>query len=276
MPIYDLHSHTTHSDGTLTPAQLVQRAKRAGVDALALTDHDVTSGLEEAAAEATLNGIELIRGVEVSVTWEGTTIHVVGLHVDSANDAMQAGLGKLREFRAWRAQEIGRRLERAGIGGAYDGARALAKGLLVSRTHFARYLVEHRHARDMGAAFRHYLGSGKSGYVPGQWATLTDAVGWIRHAGGHAVIAHPARYKLGTGRLKRLFSAFREVGGEAIEVVSGSHSRDDCLRFGRYASEFGFFASCGSDYHGPETPWVELGRLAPLPETCKPVWKLWE
>ena len=276
MPLYDLHSHTTHSDGTLTPVELVQRAKHAGVGALALTDHDVTSGLDEAATEAARVGLDLIHGVEVSVTWEGTTIHVVGLRVDRGNDALQTGLSQLREFRAWRAEEIGRRLERAGISGAYDGARTRAKGMLISRTHFGRFLVEERHARDMGAAFRHYLGNGKPGYVPGQWASLPDAVGWISNAGGHAVIAHPARYKLGTGRLKRLFNEFREAGGEAIEVVSGSHSKDDCLRFGRYANEFGFHASCGSDYHGPETPWVELGRLAPLPPACQPVWRLWE
>jgi hypothetical protein len=276
MSQFDLHSHTTHSDGTLTPADLVRRAKNAGVDVLAVTDHDVTSGLAEALAEAERVGLRLLPGVEISVTWEGTTIHVVGLGVEADSAGLQAGLARLREFRAWRAGEIGRRLECAGIDGAGEGARTRAKGLLISRTHFGRFLVDAGHARDMGDAFKRWLGNGRPGYVPGQWAGLSEAVGWIRAAQGHAVIAHPARYKLGTGRLRRLFGDFRECGGEAIEVVSGSHSRDDYHRFAQFAREFDFHASCGSDFHGPETPWIELGRLPSLPDGCKPVWRLWE
>jgi len=276
MSQFDLHSHTTHSDGTLTPADLVRRAKNAGVDVLAVTDHDVTSGLAEARTEAERVGLRLLSGVEISVTWERTTIHVVGLAVEAGDAGLQAGLARLREFREWRAGEIGRRLARAGIAGADEGARERARGLLVSRTHFARYLVDAGQARDVGDAFKRWLGNGCPGYVPGQWAGLREAVGWIRAAQGHAVIAHPARYKLGTGRLRRLFGEFRECGGEAIEVVSGSHSHDDYHRFAQFAREFDFHASCGSDFHGPETPWIELGRLPSLPADCKPVWQLWE
>ncbi len=275
MPHYDLHAHTYHSDGTLSPADLVMRAKANGVDVLALTDHDVTDGIAEARSAAQTVGIVLVPGVEISVTWGAITVHVVGLGIDTDCAPLQAGLAELRKFRAWRAEEMGRRLARRGIPDAFAGARARAQGSLISRTHFAQFLVSEGHARDVRQVFRNFLVSGKPGHVPGQWAELSDAVGWIRAAGGQAVIAHPARYKLSAGRLQQLLSEFKGAGGEAIEVVSGSHSRDDYQRFARIAAQHDLMASTGSDYHGPEAPWVELGRLPPLPESCRPVWISW-
>jgi predicted metal-dependent phosphoesterase TrpH len=217
---FDLHTHSLQSDGTLTPAELVTRARAAGVDVLALTDHDVTDGIAEARTTAVSLGMKLIAGVESSVTWQAQTVHIVGLNIDTADHSLQQGLARLREFRQWRAVEIGRRLQKKRIEGAYEGARRLAKGKIVSRTHFARFLVEQGYVRGMQQAFKQFLGGGKPGHVPGQWATLGEAVSWIRSAGGQAVVAHPARYKLSAGKLLRLFGEFRECGGEAIEVIS--------------------------------------------------------
>lgn len=275
MPHYDLHSHTQCSDGTLTPADLVMRARSQGVDVLAVTDHDCTDGLAAAQAAAQVVGLTLIPGVEISVSWGGRTVHIVGLNIDPASPVLQSGLEHMRRFREWRADEIGRRLAKSGVEGALAGARARAQGSLVSRTHFAHFLVAAGHAKDLRQVFKRFLVKGKPGHVPGQWATLDEAVGWIRAAGGQAVIAHPARYKLSSGRLCALFTEFKAAGGEAIEVVSGSHSRDDYFRFAKIAGDFGLLASSGSDYHGPESPWIELGRLPPLPDGCVPVWSAW-
>ncbi len=275
MPHYDLHSHTYHSDGTLSPSDLVMRARCNGVDVLAVTDHDITTGIGEARTAADAAGIVLVPGVEISVTWGAQTIHIVGLGIDTDDACLQAGLVEQLRFRDWRAEEIGRRLERKGIHGACAGARARARGVLIGRTHFAQFLAEEGHARDVRDAFSKYLVRGKPGYVPGQWASLPQALGWIRASGGQAVIAHPARYKLSATRLQRLLTEFKESGGAAIEVVSGSHSRDDCLRFAALATRYDLMASCGSDYHGPEAPWIDLGRLPPLPESCRALWTSW-
>ena len=275
MPHYDLHSHTLCSDGTLAPADLVMRAKSQGVDVLAVTDHDCTDGLAAARAAADTIGLTLVPGVEISVSWGGRTVHIVGLQIDPANAALQSGLARMREFREWRAVEIARRLAKSGVGGALEGARSRAHGSLVSRTHFAQFLVAAGHAKDLRQVFKRFLVQGKPGHVPGQWATLDEAVGWIRAAGGQAVIAHPARYKLGSGRLRALLAEFKAAGGAAVEVVSGSHSRDDYFRFAKFAADFDLLASAGSDYPGPEAPWIELGRLPPLPDGCVPVWRDW-
>ena len=298
---FDLHTHSLQSDGTLAPAELVTRAQAAGVDVLALTDHDVTDGIAEARITADRIGITLIAGVEISVTWQGQTVHIVGLNVDTADHALQQGLARLREFRQWRAVEIGRRLQKKRIEGAYEGVRRLAKGTIVSRTHFARFLVEQGYVRGMQQAFKQFLSSGKPGHVPGQWATLDEAVNWIRSAGGQAVVAHPARYKLSAGKLLRLFGEFHECGGEAIEVISGSHPPEATQHLARIAAEQDFLASAGSDYHGPDNfagseigralarpegasyrdvarqkAWRGLGRLPALPDGCVPVWRDWE
>lgn len=269
----DLHTHTLRSDGTLTPTDLVTRAHAHGVKILALTDHDVTDGLTEASATATALGMQLVPGVEISVTWEGQTLHIVGLAIDPAHDALQQGLARLREFRNWRAREMDRRLAKKRITGAFDYASNLARGSILSRTHFARFLVDRGYVRTMGDAFKHYLTRGRPGHVPGQWATLAQAVGWICDSGGIAVIAHPARYKLTSGKRRRLLDEFKACGGRAIEVISGSHSATDNEHYAELAVREELLASVGSDYHGPEKPWVELGRLPALPAGCTPVWE---
>jgi predicted metal-dependent phosphoesterase TrpH len=271
----DLHAHSTASDGSLAPMELMRRAHAAGVRVMALTDHDTLDGLAEAASAAAELGLGFVPGVEISVTWQGGTVHVVGLGIDTGDERLQEGLAGLRTFRDWRAGEIARRLEKAGINGSLEGACRLATGGLVSRTHFARFLVEAGHAADVRAVFRRYLADGKPGFVPGQWAQLEDAVRWIRLAGGQAVIAHPARYRVTRSKLRRLIGEFVEVGGAGLEVVSGSHSRDDYHNMAALAREFGLLASAGSDYHGPEHPWIELGALPVLPPGCTPIWADW-
>jgi len=274
-PHYDLHSHSTASDGTLSPTELVQRARAQGVDVLALTDHDTTAGLAEATLAAQEVGLRLVPGVEISVTWNGVTVHIVGLNIDSRNEVFQAGLAGLREFRAWRSEEIARRLAKAGIEGALEGARVFSKGQILSRTHFARFLVQQGHAKDMRKVFGKFLTHNRPGYVPGEWASLADAVAWIRAASGQAVIAHPARYKLSATRLRMLIAEFKDCGGAGLEVVSGSHSAGDAQGMAQYAMRFELAASSGSDYHGPEQPWLELGQSPPLPAGCRAIWEDW-
>ncbi len=271
-PCHDLHCHSTASDGTLAPAAVVRRAATRGVDVLALTDHDATAGLTEAAAEARRTGVRFVPGIELSVTWSHQTVHIVGLGIDPADADLAAGTARLRDFRDWRAAEIARRLAKHGIPGALEGARRFCKGAILSRTHFARFLVAQGQAKDVRQVFRRFLVKGKPGHVPGQWASLEEAVGWIRGAGGLAVIAHPARYRFSATRLRQLLGTFRELGGAGLEVVSGSHSHDDNLRMAHLARQFGLLASAGSDFHGPENAWYELGRLPALPEGCRPLW----
>jgi predicted metal-dependent phosphoesterase TrpH len=273
---YDLHTHSICSDGTLAPAELVRQAHAAGIEVLALTDHDSTDGLDEAQEEARRGGIGFVTGVEVSVTWNGQTVHIVGLGVDPREPRLQDGLRGLRAFRQWRAEEIARRLERAGIAGALEGARAQCRGPVLSRTHFARFLVASGRARDVREVFARFLVRGRPGHVPGQWAGLEQALEWIRAARGQAVIAHPARYKLSGGKLEQLFREFREHGGVAVEVVSGSHGPDDTRRMAQLAMRWELLASAGSDFHDPQDSWAGLGRLAPLPEDCTPIWRSWE
>ncbi len=273
---YDLHSHSTLSDGTLSPDALVRRAHAQGVDVLALTDHDVTDGLAEAAATAAEVGLQLIPGVEISVTWSGVTFHIVGLNIDPTHVSLQTGLAKLRTIRTERGKEIARKLEKHGIEGALAGAQAFAGGPILSRTHFARFLVDAGHAKDMRKVFKKFLVHNRPGYVSGEWATLEEAVGWICDAGGQAVIAHPARYRISATRLRQFIEAFKGCGGTSIEVVSGSHSAGEVAGMAQYAKRYELLASCGSDYHGPEQSWQELGRPMELPAGCVPVWRDWE
>jgi len=272
---YDLHSHTTLSDGTLSPEALVRRAHEQGVDVLALTDHDVTDGLVEAAATAEEVGLRLVPGVEISVTWSGVTFHILGLNIDPTHAGLQAGLSQLRAVRDARAEEIARRLEKHGIEGALAGAQAFASGPILSRTHFARFLVKAGHAKDMRKVFKKYLVHNRPGYVSGEWVAMEEAVGWIRAAGGQAVIAHPARYRISATRLRQFIEAFKECGGEGIEVVSGSHSAGEAAGMAQYAKRYELLASCGSDYHGPEQSWQELGKPMQLPDGCVPIWEAW-
>lgn len=274
-PRCDLHTHTYYSDGTLAPQALLARAAAQGLQVLALTDHDTTDGLAEAAAAAAQAGLRFIPGVEISVTWRGQTLHVVGLGIDPRCDALARGLERLCLARHARAREIGERLRRRHrIHGAYEAVQARAKRVL-SRTHFAQFLVGQGHASGMREAFQYYLSRGAPAYVPGEWAALEEAVGWIRAAGGTAVLAHPARYPLPASTLRTLVAEFKECGGEAIEVISGSHPPKANQSFAAFAAKHGLLASVGSDYHGPEKPWVELGRLPALPAGCTPVWERW-
>ena len=272
MQNYDLHSHTTASDGSLSPTELVAYAQSCGIHVLAVTDHDITNGLDEAANAASEHDIQLVPGIEISVTWAHQTIHVVGLHIDPNNEALQQGLQKLQAFRGWRAEEIDRRLQKAGISGALEAAKVYAKGEIISRTHFAQFLVEHGYANNLKQVFKKFLVHNKPGYVPGEWASLSDAVQWIRNANGLAVIAHPARYRLSASRLRHLLAAVRDYGGVGIEVVSSSHNQSDIQRFADLADYFGLYASRGSDYHGPDKVYADPQRLPELPESCRPVW----
>ncbi len=270
---YDLHSHSLASDGTLAPAELVAAAHAGGVDVLALTDHDTTDGIAEAIQSARRLGLQLVPGVEISVSWQSQTIHVLGLGIDPACAELQAGLSGLREFRRWRAREIGRRLAKAGIPGCYEGACRQAQGRIVGRTHFAHHLVAEGHVRSVRDVFKRYLVNNKPGFVSGKWATLEDALGWIEHAGGLAVVAHPARYRMTATKLRRFLDDFRACGGVGMEVISGSHTRDNVATMAALCRNQDMLASCGSDYHGPENPWIKLGQLPALPAGCPPVWE---
>lgn len=271
----DLHAHTLCSDGSLSPEELVLRAKEQSLDVLALTDHDTTDGIAAARSAAEKNNIRLISGVEVSVTWEGKTIHVLGLNIDPDNKVLATGLASLRKIRDERAKKVAEKLEKKNIKNAFEGARALAKGSIVSRTHFANYLVNEGHSKNIQNAFKHYLGDGKSGFVKVKWTSIDEAVGWIHGAGGLAVVAHPGRYKMGRGRMRAFLDAFKECGGDGIEVISGSQHPGETPHFAKLAIEYELLASVGSDFHSPEQRWLELGRLPPLPEGCIPVWERW-
>ncbi len=271
--LVDLHSHSTCSDGLLKPAALVERAMQRGVDMLALTDHDELSGLPEAREAAAHWGLRLINGVEISVLWEDTTLHIVGLCVDPESPALIEGLAGIRAGRELRARRMAESLALAGIPGSLEGARRHANNPeLVSRAHFARYLVEAGHASDTNAVFRKYLIPGKPGFVGHQWATLTDAVHWINGSGGVAVIAHPGRYPLNQQQCERLLSDFAAMGGAAVEVVTGAHTPAEFVIWARYAQRFGLQASAGSDFHGPGEGYRDLGNVPVLPAGCKPVW----
>ena len=273
---YDLHSHSTHSDGLLTPAELVQRAAARGVEVLALTDHDELSGLEEARVEADRVDLRLIPGAELSVTWRELTLHVLGLGIDSACPKLRDGLARVRAGRSERARRIGAALAEAGISGAYEGALAFVTSeRLVSRTHFARFLVEAGHVRDMRDVFKRYLARGKPGYVEHDWAGLTEAIGWIHAAGGRAVLAHPGRYALAPGAMRELLAEFRAAGGDGIEILSPSHNAAQVEDFARHARRLGLLGSSGSDYHGPGESYIELGDMPAPPAGITPVWHDW-
>lgn len=269
----DLHSHSTNSDGTLAPRALVERAKAKGVSLFALTDHDVVDGLTEARTAARELDLPFLGGVEISVTWAAQTVHVVGLGIDPDHAGLRESLERTRSGRTRRAQDMAAGLAAVGIDGSFDGALAYAGNPeLISRTHFARYLVEQGVCGDTREVFRRYLVEGRPGYVPHRWADLADALGWIRAAGGVAVLAHPARYKVSETALLALLGEFREGGGVAIEVATSNHSAADVKRFGRLATQFGLEASRGSDFHGPGEADVELGRVHALPHALTPVW----
>jgi predicted metal-dependent phosphoesterase TrpH len=271
----DLHSHSTASDGLLAPAALARLASENGVTLFALTDHDQVGGLGEAAQASRELGLAFVPGVEISVTWESHTLHIVGLGVDDSAACLQDGLARVRGSRTRRAARIAEELSKVGIEGALEGATALAeKPDVISRTHFARFLVERNHARDVKSVFHRFLAKGKPGFVAHEWASLGEAVTWICDSGGVAVIAHPGRYGLANPELDRLIGEFMSAGGRGIEVITGSHTRDQYARFARVAKRFGLAASRGSDYHGPGESRVAPGALPELPQDLTPVWQL--
>ncbi len=271
----DLHCHSTVSDGLLTPTQLVEHAAARGVRVLALTDHDDVGGLDEARQAAAEKDIRFINGVEISVSWRGQTLHIVGLGIDPEYPPLVQALAAIRDGRIVRARNIAAQLDKFSIHGSLEGASAYAGSGLIGRLHFARFLVHQGYAKDVKAVFKKYLVKGKPGYAPHQWASLSDAVGWICNSGGRAVIAHPARYKLGKDALDELLLEFRSLGGEAIEVITASHTPEQSLLFARHAQRLGLLASRGSDFHGPGESYFDLGRMPELPANCTPVWHDW-
>ena len=273
----DLHCHSLLSDGTLEPEALAARAKANGVELWSLTDHDELAGQRRARDAAQALGLPYLTGTEISVSFAGTTVHVVGLGFDVDDSALAAGLAATRGGREPRAREMGAALAKAGIVGAYEGAlKFVGNPELISRTHFARFLVESGVCADTQEVFRRYLVEGKPGFVPHRWARLADAVRWIAEAGGIAVIAHPARYKLTPTEDYALFVEFKAHGGRGVEVVTGAHNAVDALRYAETAREFGLLASRGSDFHSPEESRVDLGGLPPLPPGLTPVWEALE
>lgn len=271
----DLHCHSVVSDGTLTPEQLAARARANGVDLWSLTDHDEVGGQQRALEAARAEGLRYLTGVEVSVTFADETVHIVGLGFDHTDPRLAEGLADTRDGRGPRAVEMGEQLARVGIAGAYEGAlRYVGNPRLISRTHFARFLVETGVCRDTAEVFRRYLVEGKPGYVPHRWARLGDAVRWITQSGGVAVIAHPARYDISPTVEYALFSEFKQHGGQAVEVITGSHTAAEAARYAAMAREFGLAASRGSDFHSPDESHIDLGKLPPLPDGLTPVWQL--
>jgi predicted metal-dependent phosphoesterase TrpH len=271
----DLHCHSVVSDGTLTPEVLAQRAAANGVELWALTDHDEIGGQQRAAAAAHAHGMKYLTGTEISVTFANETVHIVGLGFDAEDPGIRQGLQQTRGGRGQRAREIAAGLARAGIQDAYDGAlRYVGNPELISRTHFARFLVDTRVCKDTGEVFRRFLTEGKPGFVPHRWASLKHAVEWITSAGGMAVIAHPARYRFTANEEYALFTEFKAHGGRGVEVVTGSHTPAEYVKYAETAREFGLAASRGSDFHSPDESHTDLGKLPYLPGELTPVWEL--
>ena len=270
----DLHCHSSVSDGTLAPDALAARAKANGVELWALTDHDELGGQDEARAAAHAVALPYLTGVEISVTFADTTVHIVGLGIDSDDAALRQGLAATRGGREARAREMAAELAKVGIDGAFEGAlQYVGNPDLISRTHFARHLVESGVCADTHEVFRRFLIEGKPGFVPHRWATLKNAVGWIVDAGGVAVVAHPARYKFTPNEEYALFCEFKAHGGRGVEVVTGSHTAAEAVRYAGTAKEFDLLASRGSDFHSPGESRIDLGGLPPLPAGLTPVWE---
>ncbi len=272
----DLHCHSNVSDGVLTPTAVAHTARAAGVDVWALTDHDEVDGVAEARRAAQALGMQFVSGVEISITWAKQTVHIVGLQIDETHAGLCAGLAATRAGRDNRGRQIAAELDKVGIHGAYEGAlKFVGNPDLMSRTHFARYLVDQGVCANIPEVFKKYLSEGKPGYVPHRWATLEESVNWIRAAGGIAVIAHPGRYKFNAMAQGVLFDEFKQLGGTAIEVVTGSHTPDQYPEYAQLAKHYGFLASRGTDFHAPGEARVDFAQLPPLPAGVTPVWHNW-
>lgn len=269
--LYDLHSHTNASDGKLSPTELCHRALANGVTHLAITDHDTLAGWTSLTQIP--EGISLIPGIEFSCVWSGMTIHIVGLDFDPEHPSMKHGLLAQTEARIKRSEIIAERLAKLGMHGALEAAQSYAGESQLGRPHFARFLVERGHVNSLNQAFDRYLGAGKPGDVKALWPELATVVEWIVGSGGIPVIAHPARYKMTNMKLRRLIETFKSVGGMGIEVVSGSQSRDITAYMAQLCEQYQLLASQGSDFHGPGSPWQELGRFDVMPKRCVPVWE---
>lgn len=272
--LYDLHCHSTASDGALSPTELVRRAHRQGVTALALTDHDTTAGLDEAQRAAETEGLRLIPGIELSCQWQGKCLHVVGLGIDPAYAPLAEATHNLRDVRLHRAEQIAQKLEKKRIHGALEAVKRMAGQSMITRTHFADFLLSQGHVTSQQEAFDRYLAKGKAAYVATPWAEMSVAIDWIVKSGGIAVLAHPLRYQLTASWLRRLLNAFKEAGGQAVEVVTGRYNPEEINNMADHANRFGLAGSTGSDFHTPDNHYVELGRLAPLPPAIRPVWDL--
>ncbi|KAF3981301.1 MAG: PHP domain-containing protein [Methylococcales symbiont of Hymedesmia sp. n. MRB-2018] len=271
---YDLHCHSMASDGSLTPTELISRAKEMGVTSLALTDHDTINGQQEAKVAARDHGINFIPGIEISTTWENKCFHIVGLNINPKHDELTHGIKKLQTLRAERAKTIAQKLEKKSISSSYEAVIKAAKGGMVTRAHFASYLLAQNYVSTQQEAFDRYLGKGKPAFVSTIWADLHDTINWINRAGGVAVVAHPLRYKMTASWMRRFLSFFKEAGGQGLEVVTGRSNPDEIRRTLNYAKQYDLAASVGSDFHTPDNPWVELGRLAPLPKNITAIWEL--
>lgn len=271
---YDLHCHSTASDGALTPAEVVQRAAEFGVTALALTDHDTTAGLAEAQQQADSVGLHLIPGIELSCNWQNKCLHVVGLGIDPSYTPLANATHLLQSTRLERAEKIAFKLEQKRIPGAMLAVKKAAGEGMITRSHFADFLLSQNHVSTQQEAFDRYLAKGKSAYVSTTWAELEVAINWITESGGVAVLAHPMRYKLTANWMNRLLTAFKEAGGQGIEVITSRMNPDELRRVADFAKRFDLAGSVGSDFHNPANPWVELGRLPALPTHIKPVWEL--
>ncbi|MDT3735361.1 MAG: 3',5'-nucleoside bisphosphate phosphatase [Denitratisoma sp.] len=271
----DLHCHSNVSDGLLPPAEVAYRAADRGVELLALTDHDDIAGLREARAAAEVRGLRFLDGSEISVSWrDDASFHVVGLGINPAHPELVSGLKGIRDGRDGRAHRIAAELERIGIHGAYEGAARFAeKASIISRAHFARFLVEKKISPDVKSVFDHYLAKGKPGYVPHEWASLEDALRWITEAGGVAVLAHPLRYRVSREELRVFLGEFKERGGQGIEVACGAHTPEEVKECARLARHFGLKASVASDFHGPGESYADLGMTPPLPDDLVPIWR---
>ena len=273
--IYDLHTHTTASDGLLSPEALVIKAKASGIDVLAVTDHDTTAGITQAVDEANRQNIKLLAGIELSVSWTDKNFHIVGLNIDPDSSALKKSLKTTRSLREQRAIEIGKRLDKHGVSNAYHEARELAGIHTITRSHFARVLIEQGFAKDSREVFKKYLVHNKPGYVKTDWIAMETGIKLINRSGGLAILAHPMRYNITASWLRKFLVAFKESGGNGIEVVTGSSNSDEIRTVASYARRFELTGSAGSDFHGFDNTWIKLGHLAPMPESVTPVWEGW-
>ncbi len=271
---YDLHCHSTASDGGLPPAEVVQRAFNQGVTVLALTDHDTTAGLAEAGQVASQLGLRLIKGIELSACYQSQCLHIIGLNIDPGHPALIQGIAKQHAIRGERAKKIAEKLEKTRVPGAYAAVTQAAGGGEITRSHFADFLLANGYVSSQQEAFDRYLSKGQPAYVPTVWAELQEVVAWIKQAGGVAVLAHPMRYKLSNKWMSRALAAFKQMGGEGIEVVTGRAGEDEIRLSRLYAEKHQLYASVGSDFHSPGNEYLELGRLAELPKGLEPVWAL--